>query len=164
MPSQPLDAGAFVRSARTTYRPTKRRILDPIRGAADAVGDLRRHFPHLGGEVQERFVVLGLDARHRTVAHWEATVGTLTATLVDARAIFAPAVAGHLAAVVVAHNHPSGDPDPSAADAEATARLVRAGRILAVQLLDHLVVAGPGLLRWRSIRSLHPDCWAGGSQ
>ncbi|MGE0494561.1 MAG: DNA repair protein RadC [Vulcanimicrobiota bacterium] len=100
---------------------------------------------------REHFVALYLDARRRVIGQETVSVGTLTASLVHPREVFAPALQRRAATVVVAHNHPSGDPTPSAEDVALTRRLVRAGELLGVELLDHIVVG-----RWgfASIREL----------
>lgn len=89
---------------------------------------------------RERFVALYLDARHRVQAVEVVSIGSLNASLVHPREVFKPAVVLSAAAVVVAHNHPSGNPRPSGDDLELTARLDRCGELLGVVLLDHLVV------------------------
>jgi DNA repair protein RadC len=67
-------------------------------------------------------------------------IGSLTAALVHAREVFKPAVLANAAAVILAHNHPSGDPEPSREDRELTERLVKAGRLLGITVLDHVIV------------------------
>jgi DNA repair protein RadC len=105
--------------------------------------------PHFRGERQECFAVLLLDGRHRVKRLVPVGRGTLTASLVHPREVFGPAVREGAAAVLVAHNHPSGDPEPSAEDLAVTRRLGRSGRLLGIPLLDHLVVAGSA---FRSLR------------
>jgi DNA repair protein RadC len=83
--------------------------------------------------------------------------GTLTASLVHPREVFRPALRESAAAVVLVHNHPSGDPTPSREDIEITERLMRAGELLGVPVLDHVVVAE------RGYRSLRDDLPAGAS-
>ena len=85
-------------------------------------------------------VALYLDARHAMLALRTVSVGTLDASLVHPREVFRPAVGLQAAAVVLAHNHPSGCPRPSGDDLELTRRLIRCGRLLGIELLDHLVV------------------------
>jgi DNA repair protein RadC len=75
--------------------------------------------------------------------------GTLTASLVHPREVFRPALRDAAAALVLVHNHPSGDPTPSAEDREVTARLASAGEILGVRVLDHIVVAERGFCSLR---------------
>jgi DNA repair protein RadC len=113
-------------------------------------GDVARFLaPELRGLEVETFQALVLDARHRLKARVEVSRGTLTMAPVHPREVFAPALRLAGAAVLVAHNHPSGDPKPSPEDIEVTARLVEAGRIVGVPLLDHLVCAGE---HWVSLR------------
>ncbi len=94
----------------------------------------------IGGLDREHVVALYLDARHALLALRTVSVGTLDASLVHPREVFRPAVGLQAAAVVLAHNHPSGCPRPSGDDLELTRRLVRCGRLLGIELLDHLVV------------------------
>ncbi len=89
---------------------------------------------------KEHFRCLYLDARRRLLASETISIGTLTASLVHPREVFQPAVARSAASLLVAHNHPSGDPEPSAEDLALTRRLRQAGDILGIELVDHLVV------------------------
>jgi len=116
---------------------------------------LRRSFRGLD---RERFLALYLDTRHRILAAETVSVGTLNVSVVHPREVFKLAVALSAAAVIVAHNHPSGCAEPSAEDLELTARLDRCGHLLGISLLDHLV-AGSGEII--SIRELG---WPCGSQ
>jgi DNA repair protein RadC len=94
----------------------------------------------LAGLECETFHVLVLDAKHRLRARECVSQGTLTASLVHPREVFRAAIRLSAAAVVVVHNHPSGDPEPSTEDLSATRRLVDAGRLLGIPLLDHVVI------------------------
>ncbi|MBW2716207.1 MAG: JAB domain-containing protein, partial [Deltaproteobacteria bacterium] len=89
------------------------------------------------------------DARHRVLRSEMISQGTLTASLVHPREVFRPALRNAAAALVLVHNHPSGDPTPSAEDREVTARLASAGEILGVRVLDHIVVAERGFCSLR---------------
>ena len=91
---------------------------------------------------QEVFVVLLLDSRHRLIGEVEVSRGSLNQSLVHPREVFAPALRESAAAILVLHNHPSGDPQPSREDHEVTRRLVRAGEILGIRVVDHLVLGG----------------------
>lgn len=108
-----------------------------VRRPEDLAGVLRDEFRGLD---RERFIALYLDARHRVRALETVSVGSLNASLVHPREVFKPAIALSAAAVIVAHNHPSGDPRPSGDDLELTSRLDRCGELLGIALLDHLVV------------------------
>lgn len=94
----------------------------------------------LGQARKETFKALYLDGRRRLLKSEVVSVGTLTATLVHPREVFAPALECGAASLVVAHNHPSGDPTPSSDDRLLTERLHQAGRLLGLNLDDHLVI------------------------
>jgi DNA repair protein RadC len=112
--------------------------------------DVYHHFhPNLRDAKQEHFLVILLDARHRVLRSEMISQGTLTASLVHPREVFRPALRNAAAALVLVHNHPSGDPTPSAEDREVTARLASAGEILGVRVLDHIVVAERGFCSLR---------------
>lgn len=111
----------------------------PIRCPADAFAVVG---PTLQGLVDEELHGLFLDRRRRLLAHRTITRGSDAFTVVDPRQIFRIAVQCGAAAVLLAHNHPSGDPTPSRQDESVTRRVVGAGRMLGIPLVDHLVVAG----------------------
>ena len=97
-----------------------------------------RHYPH------EVFAVLFLDTRHRALAFEELFRGTVDGAEIHPREVTRRALAHNAAAVIVGHNHPSGNPEPSAADRAVTARLKQALALVEVRLLDHVVVGdGP---------------------
>lgn len=118
---------------------------DPIRGPADVY---RRMAPRLRDLPQEEFHALLLNTRHRVVREVAVTRGILDASLIHPREVFRAAVAESAAAVILVHNHPSGDPTPSAEDRAVTRQLRDAGRALGIPVLDHVVV-GDG--RWSSL-------------
>lgn len=88
----------------------------------------------------ELFLALALDGKNRVQAVHQVARGSTTSVEVHPREVFGPCVREAAAAVIVAHNHPSGDPDPSADDRQLTERLKQAGEVLGIPLLDHLVV------------------------
>ena len=114
----------------------------------DAAAALLR--PHLLDKKKEHFVALLLDNRHRLIRLSPIAVGSLSATLVHPRELFKEAIAASAAAVIVAHNHPSGDPAPSEHDAQLTARLVEAGELIGIEVLDHLIVGVDGVVSLRA--------------
>ena len=107
-----------------------------VRGPQDVHPLLRDEFRGLD---RERFLALYLDTRHKILAVVTVSLGSLNASLVHPREVFKPAVNLSAAAIIVAHNHPSGCSRPSADDLDLTARLARAGRLLGIALVDHLV-------------------------
>lgn len=108
-----------------------------VRKPEDVHGMLRARFRGLD---REHFLALYLNTRHRIQAVETVSVGSLNASLVHPREVFKPAVGLSAAAVLVAHNHPSGCSQPSGDDLELTDRLDRCGRMLGIHLLDHLIV------------------------
>ena len=97
----------------------------------------------LGGQRHESFVVLFLDVKNRLIADRELFRGTLTQTSVYPREVVVEALARNAAAVILAHNHPSGLPEPSEADLRLTQALVQALGLVDIRVLDHFIVAGP---------------------
>ncbi|MBN2391650.1 MAG: DNA repair protein RadC [Anaerolineae bacterium] len=117
-----------------------------IRAPQDAANVV---MPLIAQQEQEHFLVLFLDTRNRIV-DWEVLYkGTLNSSIVRIAEVFRGAVRRHCAAIIVAHNHPSGDPSPSPEDIALTQRLVEAGKLMEVDVLDHMVV---GRGRWVSLR------------
>jgi DNA repair protein RadC len=89
---------------------------------------------------REHFHALLLDTKNRLIERVEVSIGSLAASLVHPRELYRAAVLASAASVVVVHNHPSGDPTPSSADLQLTRRLVRAGEVLGIELVDHVVI------------------------
>jgi DNA repair protein RadC len=105
--------------------------------------------PLIEHQEQEHFMVLFLDTRNRVVDHEVLYKGTLNSSLVRIGEVFRGAIRRHCAAIIVAHNHPSGDPAPSPEDVTLTRRLVEAGQLVEVDMLDHVVI---GRGRFMSLR------------
>lgn len=99
----------------------------------------------------ECFVVLMLNTRRRVRGHQLLTLGTQDTLLVHAREVFRAAIITAAAAVILMHNHPSGDPTPSEADIKVTRDLIRAGQLLKIEVLDHVIL---GVGRHASLRAL----------
>jgi DNA repair protein RadC len=91
----------------------------------------------------ECFVALMLNTRRRVKGHALITIGTMDTLLVHPREVFRVAVVSSAASVVLMHNHPSGDPTPSEADIKVTRDLIRAGQLLKIEVLDHVVIGRP---------------------
>ncbi len=109
----------------------------PIRGPADV---FHRMGPKLQDMGQEEFHALLLNTRHRVIREVLITRGILDASLIHPREVFRVAVGEGAAGVILVHNHPSGDPAPSAEDRAVTRQLAEAGRALGIPVLDHIVV------------------------
>jgi DNA repair protein RadC len=98
---------------------------------------------------KEYCVVLSFDIRGKLIATDELSVGVLNNSLVHPRETFGLAIARHAASIVLAHNHPSGDLEPSAEDLDITTRLVTAGKIMGIEFLDHLILSKSSYLSLR---------------
>lgn len=94
----------------------------------------------LQDQASEVFAILCLSTKHRVLAYHEVSRGCLDSTLVHPREVFKAALLANAAGIVLAHNHPSGDATPSPDDMALTRRLVDAGRLLGVDVLDHIVI------------------------
>ena len=115
-----------------------------IRSAEDAF----RQLDYLKNRKQECFAILTLDGASRLIDNVIVFQGTLTQSLIHPREIFAKAIEDRAASIVLAHNHPSGNLDPSWEDENVTARLREAGNLLGIEVSDHLIVTKSG---YRSI-------------
>ena len=103
--------------------------------------DAARHLlPRYSARPVETFGLLALDVRRRLQREVVVSVGCLTSSLVHPREVFAEAVASRAAGLILFHNHPSGDPEPSAEDVGLTRRLAQAGQLMGIEVLDHLVL------------------------
>jgi len=96
--------------------------------------------PRYGARPVETFGLLALDVRHRLRREAVVSVGCLTSSLVHPREVFQEAIVSRAAAIILFHNHPSGDPEPSAEDLSLTRRLASAGTLLGIEVLDHVVL------------------------
>lgn len=112
-----------------------------IRGPRDVFGRLG---PLLRDRKQEEFWVLYLDTQNQMLIERCLTVGLLNSSLVHPREVFGPAIAGGAASLILAHNHPSGDPEPSPEDIAVTCQLVESGRLLGIPVRDHVVLGDRG--------------------
>lgn len=128
-------AAALEIGRRLAAEPSRRG--DRIRGPADVFGRLG---PQLRDRRQEEFWVLYLDSQNRVIVERRVTVGLLNSSLVHPREVFAPAISHAAASVILAHNHPSGDPDPSPEDLDVTVQMVESGRLLGIPVRDHIVL------------------------
>ena len=125
-----------VRERRPKY-PAPRSVRD-ARAVADAFAE---HFAPLD---REHFVVLLLDGKNRIVGFNVVSIGSLTAALVHPREVFKAAILSNAAALILVHNHPSGDPTPSAEDRAITERLRQVGELVGIRVLDHVVIGDEG--------------------
>lgn len=110
-----------------------------------------RHCP------EEHFVTLHLNVQHEVIGYHEVSHGTLASSLVHPREVFKAALLNNSHAIILAHNHPSGRTEPSAQDIAVTKQLIKAGKLLNVQILDHIIIGdGTAFSFRRNIPSLFP--------
>lgn len=116
-------------------------ILSP-KDVWDELKDIRDH-------KKEHFVIFFLDSRNQEIKREIVSVGSLNASLVHPREVFEPAVRHLAAQVVIAHNHPAGDPSPSQEDSDLTKKLVDAGKLLGIEVRDHIIVSRSNYFSFR---------------
>ncbi|AEJ43835.1 RadC family protein [Alicyclobacillus acidocaldarius] len=145
-PAKAVQIAAAVELGRRVVRkpPNDKRQIRTAEDAAKYVMDRLRYLK------KEHFVTLLLDTKHRVLAEDMSSVGSLDASIVHPREIFRRAIRISASSILCIHNHPSGDPSPSPEDIAVTRRLVEAGRILGIAVLDHIVI-GDG--RFVSLRA-----------
>ena len=102
----------------------------------------------------ECFIVLMVNTRRRIIGHNLVSIGTLDTILVHPREVFRAPIIAAAAAIVLVHSHPSGDPSPSEADIKVTRDLIRAGQLLKIEILDHVIMGYPALPDRRDYSSL----------
>ncbi len=108
----------------------------------------------LKGKKKEHFLVLLLDTRNRLIRMSPVSMGSLDSSIVHPREVFKEAISASAASVIFVHNHPSGDPEPSPDDIELTRRLVDAGRLLGILVLDHVIVGDGSFLSLKGSRDI----------
>lgn len=104
--------------------------------------DIREH-------KKEHFIIFYLDSRNQEIKREVISVGSLNANLVHPREVFEPAVKNLAAQIILAHNHPSGDTEPSEDDLGLNKRLVEAGKVLGIEVIDHIIIAKNGYLSFK---------------
>ena len=128
-----------------------RRLFDqPMRGSGTVVirapKDVYDHLADMRTLKKEQLVGLYLNVRNRLIRQETISIGTMTANLVDPKEVFRPAIEHFAHGVILAHNHPSGNPEPSDEDIAITAQLAKAASVLDVRLLDHVIIADGGFV------------------
>jgi len=136
-------AAVFELGRRAAERPAG---ATAIRGPEDVLAQVR----DLERARREHFVVLLLNARHELQCRETVSIGSLNASIVHPREVFLPAILQSAASVVLVHNHPSGDPEPSEEDLAITRRLVEVGELVGIGVIDHVIVAARGVVSFRS--------------
>ncbi|TCS81486.1 RadC family protein [Pectinatus cerevisiiphilus] len=110
-----------------------------IKSPADAAAYI---MPRLRYETKEKFAIVLLNVKNQILSFRIISVGILNASIVHPREVMAEALLNSAAAIILAHNHPSGDPAPSSEDIATTHRLIKAGRIMGIEIADHIIIGG----------------------
>ena len=98
--------------------------------------------PLLKDEIKERFIVVCLNSANKIIKHEVISIGNLNASVVHPREVFKVAIENSCASIILLHNHPSGNPEPSNEDISITKKIVEAGTILSIPVFDHIIIAG----------------------
>jgi len=98
---------------------------------------------------REKFICMHLNIKNQIISFEVVSTGSLTSSIVHPREVYKGAILSNSASVIFMHNHPSGDPEPSTDDIEITKRLEKAGNILGINVLDHIIVASSGFYSFR---------------
>jgi DNA repair protein RadC len=114
------------------------------RPAIDTAEKAAEKFAFIRNEMREHFACLTLDSANHLIACRVISIGTLTASLVHPREVFVNAILDHAAGIIVGHNHPSGDLQPSQSDLNITRQLRSAGKLLGIKLIDHIIITPQG--------------------
>lgn len=122
-----------------------------ITSPQDVVGLLMDEMQYLK---QECFKIILLDTKNRAIKVEEISLGTLNSSLVHPREVFVKAIKQHAASIILAHNHPSGDTEPSTEDKNITKRLVEAGELIGISVLDHIIIGRETFLSFRQEKLL----------
>ena len=120
-----------------------------VKSPEDAIKSVKNK---LKGKKKEHFLVLSLDTRNHLINTHPISVGSLDTSIVHPREVFKEAISATAASVIFVHNHPSGDPTPSEDDIKLTKRLVEAGEILGIEVLDHIIVCDKDYLSMKARR------------
>ena len=131
----PIYKIMLIRDGSIAVKPT-----DAISNSATVVEIVRAY---LAGVDREHCIILMLDSKNKMIGINTISVGSLSSSIAHPREVFKPAILCNAAAIIIAHNHPSGDPTPSHEDRIVTDRLFWAGELLGIRLLDHIVIGEP---------------------
>jgi DNA repair protein RadC len=132
----------YIADTRVNYRTTKTKITS----SASVFEELKEY----STAKQEHFIVCYLDGANNIIENRVITIGTLNQSLVHPREVFSPAIEKRAASIILAHNHPSGILQASPEDKSITKRLVEAGKILGIEVLDHLILVEDGFLSFKN--------------
>lgn len=139
-----VAARTFVREAEVVYQKRPKPLSQRLRTEGAVVEFVCQHRPNFRVEEQELFLVLALNAKHCVTRVIEVAKGSAASVDVHPREVFRPLIACAALAAIVLHNHPSGDPEPSADDLALTVRLRDVGQMVGIPVLDHIIIGSDG--------------------
>ncbi|MEP7218720.1 MAG: DNA repair protein RadC [Bacteroidota bacterium] len=112
---------------------------------------------YLKGQDREHLIAIMLDARKKVIGINTVSIGSLTAAIVHPREVFKAAILSNAHSIIIGHNHPSGDPTPSQEDITVTSELVRAGKLLKIPVIDHVIIGDDGRFTSLANEGIIPD-------
>lgn len=121
----------------------------PIKKISCAEDVFKLFHPKLSDKKEEHFYVIMLNNQNNIIAEQEISKGILDASIIHPREVFKPAIKNSASKIILIHNHPSGNPEPSREDIDITERLVSAGEELGIKVLDHVIVGKEGFWSWK---------------
>jgi DNA repair protein RadC len=140
-PAKAAQIKAAVELSKRLEAPVAEREKPVVKSPVDVVSIVKSQ---LKGKKKEHFLVLCLDTRNNVINCRAVSIGSLDTSIVHPREVFKEAISSSAASVILVHNHPSGDPVPSKEDIELTKRLAKAGEIVGIAVLDHIIVCDKG--------------------
>lgn len=138
---RPFEVAEIQLSYKSKVKPSQRPFIS---SSKDAFAILLQGWDDEKLEFVEQFKILLLNRANRVLGIYEASTGGVAGTVADPRLIFAAAIKSGASSIILAHNHPSGNPNPSEADIKLTRKLVEGGKFLEIPVLDHIIVTSEG--------------------
>ena len=135
--SDDVDRVMMVKEIAERYGERRLSTNEPFKKSSQVYDHFRIR---LGEAKQENFLAILLDQKHRIIREQQISLGSLSRSIVHPREVFAPAIEHRAAAIILVHNHPSGDADPSTQDIEITKRLCEVGELVGIGVVDHVIV------------------------
>ena len=143
----------LVKEESKTYQVPKD-IAKLMISSCNIVADVVNRVFKLDCQTDEHFVMLALDSKNKIVGAFTITIGTINSSLVNTRGIFQKALLCNASKIILAHNHPSGNIEPSKEDMSLTQRLCEAGKVIGIPLVDHIIIGDNSYMSFKESRYL----------
>jgi len=124
----------------------------PLQFISSARAVFELMYKKLKDENQENFIIIFLNNRNYLIGEAKISKGILDTSIIDPREVFKPAIRNSASRIILVHNHPSGDPSPSQEDLEVTQKLIAAGELLEIKVVDHIIIGKEGYWSWKERR------------